>query len=265
MGQVSWSSKSGQVWLRYLMRLQSMSARVAIIQSIDGSWRIQLQFGSFTWLMRWSWLLMGGLCSSPCGPPMGQLECPLAMVASFSRASSPQSLLWPSLSSFWCVLSLIQCEVQSLSRVQVFASQRFNVKGDYKRVWKPEIEHAHCVCVQLWPTLCGSVDYTRQAPLSMKFSRQEYWSGLPFLSPGVFPTQGSKPHLLCLLYWQADSLPLCHLGSTGGKTSFVGCHLGGYQELLLRDDGMSAESRFINLIRDWVHFYDIYARYASHV
>ena len=48
MGQVSWSSKSGQVWLRYLMRLQSMSARVAIIQSINWSWRIQLQFGSFT-------------------------------------------------------------------------------------------------------------------------------------------------------------------------------------------------------------------------
>ena len=34
-----------------------------------------------------------------------------------------------------------------------------------------------------------------QAPLSMKLSRQEYWSGLPFSSPGVFPTQGSN---LCL-------------------------------------------------------------------
>ena len=28
------------------------------------------------------------------------------------------------------------------------------------------------------------------APLSMEFSRQEYWSGLPFPSPGIFPTQG---------------------------------------------------------------------------
>ena len=25
---------------------------------------------------------------------------------------------------------------------------------------------------------------------------------------GIFPTQGSNPHLLCLLHWQADSLPL---------------------------------------------------------
>ena len=31
-----------------------------------------------------------------------------------------------------------------------------------------------------------------QAPLSMGFSRQEYCSGLPFPSPGIFPTQGSN-------------------------------------------------------------------------
>ena len=52
-----------------------------------------------------------------------------------------------------------------------------------------------------------------QAPLSMGFSRQEYWSGLPFPSQGIFPTQGSNPHFLCLLHWQADSLPLSHLVS----------------------------------------------------
>ena len=34
-----------------------------------------------------------------------------------------------------------------------------------------------------------------QAPLSVGFSRQEYWSGLPCPSPGIFPTQGSNPHL----------------------------------------------------------------------
>ena len=42
-----------------------------------------------------------------------------------------------------------------------------------------------------------------QAPPSMEFSIQEYWSGLPFPSPGIFPTQGSNlglPHcgqMLC--------------------------------------------------------------------
>ena len=35
-----------------------------------------------------------------------------------------------------------------------------------------------------------------QTPLSMGFSRQGYWSGLPFPSPKIFPTQGSNPGLL---------------------------------------------------------------------
>ena len=34
-----------------------------------------------------------------------------------------------------------------------------------------------------------------------------------FLLQGSFPTPGSNPLLLCLLHWQADSLPLSHLGS----------------------------------------------------
>ena len=38
-----------------------------------------------------------------------------------------------------------------------------------------------------------------QAPLSMGFSGQDYWSG--------FPTQVSNLHLLCLLHWQTGSLP----------------------------------------------------------
>ena len=41
-----------------------------------------------------------------------------------------------------------------------------------------------------------------QAPLSMGFLRQEQWSGLHALLQGTFLTQGSNPHLLCLLRWQ---------------------------------------------------------------
>ena len=33
----------------------------------------------------------------------------------------------------------------------------------------------------------------RQAPLSMEFSKQEYWSGLPFPSPGNLPNPGAEP------------------------------------------------------------------------
>ena len=40
-----------------------------------------------------------------------------------------------------------------------------------------------------------------------------------FLLQGIFPTQGLSLSLLCLLHWQADSLPLSHLGKTNVSTS----------------------------------------------
>ena len=55
-----------------------------------------------------------------------------------------------------------------------------------------------------------------QAPLSMGFSRQEHWSGLPCLVQGIFMTQGSNLHLLCLLHWQVGSLPLAPPGKPKG-------------------------------------------------
>ena len=51
--------------------------------------------------------------------------------------------------------------------------------------------------VLTWTVAC-------QAPLSMGFSRQEYWSGLPFPSPGDLSNPGIEPGSPAL---QADSLP----------------------------------------------------------
>ena len=63
------------------------------------------------------------------------------------------------------------------------------------------------VCVTLWAVAC-------QPPLSMGFSRQEYWSGLSYPSPGIFLTQRIKSMSLCLLHWQAGFfLPLVPQGS----------------------------------------------------
>ena len=50
----------------------------------------------------------------------------------------------------------------------------------------------------------------QQAPLSMGFSQQEYWSGLHFLLQRIFPLQGLNRCLFCLQHWQANSLPLYH-------------------------------------------------------
>ena len=53
------------------------------------------------------------------------------------------------------------------------------------------------------PTLVTPSTVARQAPLSMGFSRQEYWSGLPFPTPGDLPNPGIEPGSPVL---QADSL-----------------------------------------------------------
>ena len=61
-----------------------------------------------------------------------------------------------------------------------------------------------------------------QAPLSMGFSRQEYWSGLPCPPPGHLPNSGIKPRSPEL---QADSLPsellLLELKSKNNKLCFT--------------------------------------------
>ena len=50
----------------------------------------------------------------------------------------------------------------------------------------------------------------RQVPLSMGFSRQEYWCGLPFPSPGDLPNPGTEPAPPGTPALQVDSLPLGH-------------------------------------------------------
>ena len=54
------------------------------------------------------------------------------------------------------------------------------------------------------PTLATPWTVAHQAPLFMGFSRQKYWSGLPFPSPGDLPNPGIEPGSPAL---QADSLP----------------------------------------------------------
>ena len=62
------------------------------------------------------------------------------------------------------------------------------------RAWKVKL-----LVTQSCLTLCDPKE-----PLSMEFSRQEYWSGLPLPSPGDLPNPGIKPGSPVL---QADSSP----------------------------------------------------------
>ena len=61
-------------------------------------------------------------------------------------------------------------------------------------------------------TLCDPMDCGAPAPLSLELSRQEYWSGLPFPSPGDLPDPGIEPGSPTL---QADSF----LSKPPGKPS----------------------------------------------
>ena len=69
---------------------------------------------------------------------------------------------------------------------------------------------SHFSRVRLFETLWT---VARQAPLSMGFSRQELWSGLPVSSPGDLPNLGIESTSLRSPALQADSLPLSYQGS----------------------------------------------------
>ena len=73
---------------------------------------------------------------------------------------------------------------------------------------------SHCCCCFVGKSCLTLLRFPRtiacQAPLSTGFPRQEYWSGLPFPSPGDLPDPGIKLTSPAL---QADSLPLSHQGS----------------------------------------------------
>ena len=66
----------------------------------------------------------------------------------------------------------------------------------------------------------------RQAPLCMEFSRQEYWSGLPFPSPGDLPYPGIKPRSPAL---QWTLYRLSHQGSPNCSLVLFLCHLCRYK------------------------------------
>ena len=68
-----------------------------------------------------------------------------------------------------------------------------------------------CVCVRMHSVVSDSLQPHRlyvglQAPLSMEFSRQEYWSGLPFPTLGKLSDPGIKPTSLTLLALATGSL-----------------------------------------------------------
>ena len=67
-----------------------------------------------------------------------------------------------------------------------------------------------CLVAQLYLTLCDPMDCSCQAPLSMGFSRQEYWSGLPLTPPQDLANPGINLYLRCLLHCRQIPYLLSH-------------------------------------------------------
>ena len=85
-----------------------------------------------------------------------------------------------------------------------------------------------CVCVCVWAQSLTHVQLfatpwiQATRPLCpWNFPGKNTGVGAHFLLQGVFPTQGLSPSLLHLLHWQADSLPLCYLGSLSCNIFFL--------------------------------------------
>ena len=101
----------------------------------------------------------------------------------------------------------------------MFTAALFTIANTWKQLKRPSMDKW---IKKIWSTyimkyylaiMCQSFSHvqvfmipwtvTHQAPLSMKFSRQEYWHGLPFFSLGNLPNLGIKPgvlHCMQILY-----------------------------------------------------------------
>ena len=75
--------------------------------------------------------------------------------------------------------------------------------------------HWVCICflTQSCPTLCGHMYIAQQVFCPWNFPRRKTGVGCHFLLQGIFLTQGSNPHPLCLLHWQVGLLPLAPPGN----------------------------------------------------
>ena len=100
-------------------------------------------------------------------------------------------------SNILLMMMAIQC--YSSWHLSLFLPQNFYASHIVKVLVRPSCQ-----------TVCNAMDCSCQVPLSMEFSRQEYWSGLTFSFQEIFLTQGSN---LGLLYCRQILYHLSHQGT----------------------------------------------------
>ena len=88
-------------------------------------------------------------------------------------------------------------------------------RGGSSGTWSTVPAPVLCLVAQSCLTICDHMDCSpdpHRLLCPWGFSRQEYWNGFPFSSPGDLPDPGIEPMTLGSPALQADSLSLCHLG-----------------------------------------------------
>ena len=124
------------------------------------------------------------------------------------------------MSQFWCP-SLVKCNLESKSSTDIDHS--------------PKRSFLACMCakpLQSFLILYNPMDYSLPAPLSMGFSRQEYWSGLPFPSPGDLPKPGTDPGSSALQANTLDKNYFTSLKSIISSNQLFSCECLAYFEFL---------------------------------
>ena len=120
------------------------------------------------------------------------------------------SLLTPTVAWSCKYLGEFSANIFRLSRVLTGKAQADNLVAE-KWLEAGIREYCCCLVTKSCPTLLGTPwTVAHQAPLSMEFSGQGYWSGLPFPSQGNLPDPGIKP---ASPSWRVDSFLLSRLRS----------------------------------------------------
>ena len=135
-----------------------------------------------------------------CSPPGSSVHGIFQVRILESVAISFPREIFPTHGSKLCLLDVLHWQVDYLQ---------------LSHLWSPWLYMCACMlsylsCVQLFVTLWT---IACQIPLSMGFSRPEYWSQPPFLLQGICPTHGSNQCLLGLQHGQVDFLSLSQLWS----------------------------------------------------
>ena len=109
--------------------------------------------------------------------------------------------------------SHFQRQTSIINLKSVFSETQKLTQMFLKLTWS-RIVHV-CSVARLCPTLSTPRTVALQAPLSMEFFRQEYWSGLPFTHPGDLPDLGIEPTSPAAPALTVNSLPLNHWEAFG--------------------------------------------------